>query len=106
MLAPRAQHLVVAATALSVVSSFSASSPYQCFQTQPVIDPGTGKSASVLEGTNESSKKLVVVLPQLGEFDSSEFCEFLVAAQPKNILRVLKKMFSCLHYFLVEWIRT
>ena len=83
MLAPRAQHLVVAATALSVVSSFSASSPYQCFQTQPVIDPGTGKSASVLEGTNESSKKLVVVLPQLGEFDSSEFCEFLVAAQPK-----------------------
>lgn len=30
--------------------------------------------------SNNKKKKLVVILPQLGEFDSSEYCEFLIAA--------------------------
>jgi len=33
----------------------------------------------------KGKKSLVVVLPQLGEFDSSEYCEFLVAAEQSLI---------------------
>ena len=35
----------------------------------PILSTATGK------------KTLVVVLPQLGEFDSAEYCEFLIAAE-------------------------
>lgn len=59
-----------------------------------LLDPSTGTklSSPILpprttdddeSNNNEKKKKrLVVILPQLGEFDSSEYCEFLVAASP------------------------
>ncbi len=43
-----------------------------------VLDPRTGEPRSV-----SSSKTLVVLLPQLGEFDSAEFCEPLAAVFPE-----------------------
>ena len=60
----------------------------------PVIDPGTGNSMNALEGMipksgdffqnlfgdkNANEKTLVVIMPQLGDFDSSEYAEFLSA---------------------------
>lgn len=50
-----------------------------------LLDPSTGTKVSspILSSNNNDNKKkqLVVILPQLGEFDSSEYCEFLIAAQ-------------------------
>lgn len=58
-----------------------------------VIDPRDGSKVSPLEGL-DGSRSLVVLLPQLGEFDSSEFCEQLVAVddaltEAKISLRVI-----------------
>jgi hypothetical protein len=52
-------------------------SPYTTLKASKVIDPSTNAAASPLEGITGCS--LVVLLPQLGEFDSSECCEQLVA---------------------------
>ena len=58
----------------------SALAPFAQLKASRVVDPRTGASVSPLEGLEEK-QSLVVVLPQLGEFDSSEFCEHLVAVQ-------------------------
>ena len=63
---------------------------FETIQRAQVIDPCTGDicspipSAAAGEGNNKK-KSLVVILPQLGEFDSSEFCEHLVAVLPQLI---------------------
>mmetsp|Transcript_33351 Transcript_33351/g.65978 ORF Transcript_33351/g.65978 Transcript_33351/m.65978 type:complete len:476 (-) Transcript_33351:427-1854(-) len=54
------------------VWGFSASSPTS-------YETITGSKSGPLEGIS-GKKSLVVLLPQLGEFDSSEYCEHLVAA--------------------------
>lgn len=77
--------LVVALLVFGVtVSGFSASAPAASYDilknTQNLLDPITGEASSSWIDNN-AKKSLVVVLPQLGEFDSSEYCEFLVAAQ-------------------------
>eukprot|EP00584_Thalassiosira_punctigera_P010514 CAMPEP_0172531506 /NCGR_PEP_ID=MMETSP1067-20121228/4889_1 /TAXON_ID=265564 ORGANISM="Thalassiosira punctigera, Strain Tpunct2005C2" /NCGR_SAMPLE_ID=MMETSP1067 /ASSEMBLY_ACC=CAM_ASM_000444 /LENGTH=518 /DNA_ID=CAMNT_0013315895 /DNA_START=129 /DNA_END=1685 /DNA_ORIENTATION=+ len=51
-----------------------------------LLDPVTGEALSppILSPSSSTSigkKSLVVLLPQLGEFDSAEYCEFLVAAE-------------------------
>eukprot|EP00571_Detonula_confervacea_P001111 CAMPEP_0172312894 /NCGR_PEP_ID=MMETSP1058-20130122/18740_1 /TAXON_ID=83371 /ORGANISM="Detonula confervacea, Strain CCMP 353" /LENGTH=495 /DNA_ID=CAMNT_0013026451 /DNA_START=25 /DNA_END=1512 /DNA_ORIENTATION=- len=76
--------LVIAASAFSTPST--PSSPiYNTIQSSSsLLDPITGKelTSPILSSAAENSKKtLVVVLPQLGEFDSSEYCEFLIAAE-------------------------
>lgn len=78
-------HCLLLASLLSGtnVSAFSASKTpaYDIIKNTPhLLDPATGEatSASILP---DNKKTLVVVLPQLGEFDSSEYCEFLIAAQ-------------------------
>ena len=46
-----------------------------------LLDPITGeRPVSPIPLGKKKEKSLVVILPQLGEFDSSEYCEFLVAA--------------------------
>ena len=42
------------------------------------INPATGAAAPLLDGLT-TSRNLVVLLPQVGEFDSYEFCEQLTA---------------------------
>ena len=55
---------------------------YEAIRTSSsLLDPITGESSSPSLLLNSNKKSLVVLLPQLGEFDSSEYCEFLVAAQ-------------------------
>ena len=48
-----------------------------------LLDPITGKKSGVpiINGNGDNKKSLVVLLPQLGEFDSSEYCEMLIAAE-------------------------
>ena len=72
------------------VSAFSASTTttpaYDIIKNTPhLLDPITGEASPIIpdknNNNNNKQKTLVVVLPQLGEFDSSEYCEFLVAAE-------------------------
>ena len=68
-------------SAFSTPSASIAPSTYATIQgASSLLDSTTGKelSSSIL---SSGKKTLVVVLPQLGEFDSSEYCEFLVAAE-------------------------
>lgn len=77
--ASRLSVLVIAASLLHPASAFSAS--YNTIQgSSTLLDSITGESLSSPILAN-GKKKLVVVLPQLGEFDSSEYCEFLIAAE-------------------------
>lgn len=47
-----------------------------------LLDPVTGEGrAPAVPPSSNGKKSLVVLLPQLGEFDSAEYCEFLVAAE-------------------------
>ena len=81
--------LIVSSTIIHHGYSFStptASSPnYNTIQqSSSLIDPKTGNPlSSPILSRNDNKKKLVVILPQLGEFDSSEYCEFLIAAEKK-----------------------
>lgn len=59
--------------------AIAAFAPYQQLKAAQVKDPRTGGLVSPLDGL-AGSKSLVVLLPQLGEFDSSEYCEQLVAS--------------------------
>ena len=40
----------------------------------------TLRDANILDGVEPGQNSLVVLVPQLGEFDSSEYCEFLTAS--------------------------
>jgi hypothetical protein len=73
--------IVVASSLVCQSSAFSAFNTIQ--SSSSLRDPITGqeRSAPILPSSNNGKKTLVVVLPQLGEFDSSEYCEFLVAAE-------------------------
>ncbi|KAL9185461.1 hypothetical protein ACHAXT_003238 [Thalassiosira profunda] len=69
----------------AVASGFSTpaapSSSYATIQgSSSLLNPISGESASPILSPN-GKKTLVVVLPQLGEFDSAEYCEFLIAAE-------------------------
>ena len=59
------------------LAALSLSSSYQRIAAAKVVDPATGSLVSPLDGV--SGKSLVVVLPQLGDFDTAEICEQLVA---------------------------
>jgi len=67
--------------------AFSATSPSRAYtlinDSTSLKDPRTNEPASNLleRGSDDKKKKLVVLLPQLGEFDSAEYTEFLVAAK-------------------------
>jgi len=79
LLIPR---VVASGLVISAVSAFSAPSPaYETIRTaNSVLDPRTGQQVTRPLVGKPNKKSLVVLLPQLGEFDSSEYCEFLVAA--------------------------
>ena len=49
----------------------------------------------------KGKKQLVVILPQLGEFDSSEFCEYLVAAS-NDLNKAEKETLGHMSYLLIE----
>lgn len=84
--------LFISAAVLSQTSAFSTTPPtasitYNIIQnSKSLLDPITGIAPSspiIPNNTDENNKKksLVVLLPQLGEFDSSEYIEYLLAAQ-------------------------
>eukprot|EP00854_Cymbomonas_tetramitiformis_P019155 gene19155-22900_t len=50
---------------------------FKCLQSAPVVNPSDGNAAPALEGLGPCA--LVVVLPQLGDFDSAEYAELLAA---------------------------
>jgi glutaredoxin len=52
--------------------------PYEIMRASRVLHPATGALASPLDGL-DSKRALVVLVPQLGEFDSCEYCEQLSA---------------------------
>ena len=64
----------------------SSSSAYDIIRTSTsLVDPQTGQPTvafSENHDNDDNDQILVVLLPQLGEFDSMEYVEFLVAAQP------------------------
>ena len=53
---------------------------YQKIRASQVIDPRDSRACSPLEGL-DYKRSLVIMLPQLGEFDSSEFIEQIVAVE-------------------------
>ena len=68
------------------VSAFSTS--YETIQrssSSSLVGVSGEKCTSPILSKVKGKKSLVVVLPQLGEFDSSEYCEFLVAAEQSLI---------------------
>lgn len=71
---------VIVSLVISVTSAL-VSPIYETIQKSQVLDPTTGQWGSPLSSSSSDKKSLVIVLPQLGEFDSSEFCEQLIAAQ-------------------------
>ena len=81
--------LLLATVWIDFGSALASSSPiFETLRQAQVLDPRTGESCSPIssfskdaDDDSEPKKSLVVLLPQLGEFDSSEFCEHLVAVQ-------------------------
>jgi hypothetical protein len=67
--------LVMLSLALPALAAFT---PYQQLKVARVQDPRSSALVSPLDGL-AAGRSLVVVLPQLGEFDSAEMCEQLVA---------------------------
>ncbi|KAH8095459.1 AhpC/TSA antioxidant enzyme [Aureococcus anophagefferens] len=70
--------LMLRALSLLGVAHALAPAPYETLRAARVVDPVSGATTSVLEPGHGPT--LVAVVPQLGEFDSCEFCEFLAAA--------------------------
>ncbi|KAK1733004.1 hypothetical protein QTG54_016335 [Skeletonema marinoi] len=86
---PRTLLFLAAASLLPQTHAFSApaastASPiYNTIQSaNSLLDPITGKQQTSIIPQDNKRKSLIVLLPQLGEFDSSEYVEFLTAAQP------------------------
>mmetsp|Transcript_17291 Transcript_17291/g.55650 ORF Transcript_17291/g.55650 Transcript_17291/m.55650 type:complete len:338 (+) Transcript_17291:221-1234(+) len=65
---------------LPLATAAPLSPSFQTLQAARVIDPRDGSLTSPL--SSRGRKALVVLLPQLGEFDSAEMCEQLVAVRP------------------------
>ena len=76
-------------------SSFLLASTLQALESATVIIPSNGKPGSALEGLSfgdnnpfsffgnkNPQKSLVIVMPQLGDFDSAEYAELLAAVKP------------------------
>lgn len=74
--------LAAAVSLLPQLHAFSASTIYSTIQSaNSLLDPSGTQQTSIISQDN-NRKSLVVLLPQLGEFDSAEYVEFLTAAQP------------------------
>lgn len=76
---------ILATLLLDSASAFSspASGPYETIRSSKLLNPWTNQLSSPIDsndGDNSRKKSLVVMLPQLGEFDSCEYVEHLVAA--------------------------
>mmetsp|Transcript_28013 Transcript_28013/g.51178 ORF Transcript_28013/g.51178 Transcript_28013/m.51178 type:complete len:511 (-) Transcript_28013:128-1660(-) len=85
-LLPASLTALVSAVSLFHTSSGFSSTPSSIYTTiqssSTLLDPITGEELSSPILPNKNKKKtLVVLLPQLGEFDSAEYCEFLVSAE-------------------------
>ncbi len=52
---------------------------YKTLQAQWVLNPKDGRECSALDGLG--SHALVIILPQLGDFDTAEYCEQIVACE-------------------------
>lgn len=72
--------ILLVASIINKVSAFSSptAGAYKTIQSSNVLNPWTNEISSPLKGNKK--KSLVILLPQLGEFDSSEYVEHLVAA--------------------------
>jgi hypothetical protein len=69
---------------ISAFSTPASTSPiYNTIQSSTsLLDPISGTPQTSIIPRENKRKSLVVLLPQLGEFDSAEYVEFLTAAQP------------------------
>mmetsp|Transcript_5375 Transcript_5375/g.14952 ORF Transcript_5375/g.14952 Transcript_5375/m.14952 type:complete len:83 (+) Transcript_5375:1-249(+) len=68
----------------STVSVAAISDAYQALQSSAVVDPRDGSTAPVLQGVDRGGGPralVVVLLPQLGDFESSEYAEHLAAVE-------------------------
>lgn len=75
--------LLLAAASSSYAFSTPAASTYNTIQSaNSLLDPISGTQQTSIIPPDNKRKSLVVLLPQLGEFDSAEYVEFLTAAQP------------------------
>ena len=72
------QRTMLAALLSSAAWSLIPSAAYQIAREISVVDPRTGSTVSSLDGAPAGWKTLLVILPQLGEFDSSEYVEHLL----------------------------
>ena len=73
-------------SAFSTTTTPSTSNSYNIIQnSKSLLDPisGVAPTSPIISNTADENKKksLVVLLPQLGEFDSSEYIEYLLAAE-------------------------
>ena len=81
MLALASSMVLLVASALQKLPRLGVKvSPFAHLKASRVVDPRTGASVSPLEGL-DAKRSLVVLLPQLGDLDSFEFCEHLVAVR-------------------------
>jgi hypothetical protein len=76
---------------LRLSSALSASTPFQTLSSSTVVAPKDGSRCRAVDDgllgkvlwlPDKESKVLVVVMPQLGDFDSSEYAELLLAVLP------------------------
>jgi glutaredoxin len=70
-------------TLAAALVSPASQSPFEIIKGSKVLD-STGSPSSPLDGDvsdGKSNKSLVVLLPQVGEFDSAEMCEQLIAVE-------------------------
>ena len=61
----------------------SCSNPYQLLQTTPLQAVSDGEKRSILSNSETAKKLLVILLPQLGDFDSLEYVWWLQRASDK-----------------------
>ena len=80
--------LLTLTSSLSSKSSKSSSEEYEILRSSKLWNAGSRTTTSPISSNsnnnNNNKYTLVVLLPQLGEFDSSEFCEQLVAVFSPN----------------------
>jgi len=64
---------------VSIATGLVPSSPFQTLKIAQVVDPRDGSTGSATAGLGKAS--LCVILPQLGDFDTAEYCEQLIACE-------------------------
>lgn len=67
------------------LTSQGSQNPFETLRNCQVVDPQTGDTCAAVDesgGQRRRRRQLVVLMPQLGDFDSSEYAEMLVSVLP------------------------